>query len=93
MAGLKRARESGRIGGRKKGLTDESKKKAFAALQLTVENNKMPRDKKISVSELSKVLGINRVLYYWYLDWAMKEETNGSLIKGLNRTSINILNL
>src|ERR1035437_4291470 len=43
MAGLKRARENGRIGGKKKGLTEDAKKKAKAALSLTEENNKKSR--------------------------------------------------
>jgi|ERR1035437_6822950 DNA invertase Pin-like site-specific DNA recombinase len=76
MAGLKRARENGRIGGKKKGLTEEAKKKALAALSLTEKNNKRPREDKLSVDDIAKTLGLSRATFYRYLDWAKKEESS-----------------
>ncbi len=38
MAGLQAARERGRIGGRKKGLSPEAKRTAYACYQLWMEN-------------------------------------------------------
>jgi DNA invertase Pin-like site-specific DNA recombinase len=73
LAGLKRARENGRIGGKKKGLTEDAKKKAKAALSLTQENNKKPREDKLSVDDIAKTLGLSRATFYRYLDWAKKD--------------------
>jgi DNA invertase Pin-like site-specific DNA recombinase len=75
LAGLKRARENGRIGGKKKGLTEEAKKKAKAALSLTTGNNKRPREEKLSVDDIAKTLGLSRATFYRYLDWAKKDES------------------
>ena len=75
LAGLKRARENGRIGGKKKGLTDDAKKKAKAALSLTKGNNKRPREEKLSVDDIAKTLGHSRAIFYRYLDWAKKDES------------------
>jgi DNA invertase Pin-like site-specific DNA recombinase len=69
MAGLKRARENGRIGGRKKGLPDAPKKVATAALLLTGRNNNKPPQERISVEDLAKILNISRATYYRYLDF------------------------
>ncbi len=55
LAGLQRARENGRIGGRKKGLTEEAKNKALAALQLTQKNNIIPADERKSIESICKV--------------------------------------
>lgn len=70
MAGLKRARENGRIGGRAKGLTDNAKKTAYAALHLTEQNNNKPPQDRISVEDLAKILNISRATYYRYLEFA-----------------------
>ena len=70
MAGLKRARENGRIGGKKKGLSEAAKKKALAALQLTEENNKKPREEKLSVDEIAEMLHVSRATFYRYLEFA-----------------------
>lgn len=62
-AGLKAAREKGRVGGRKPGLTDEAKTKAWAAHQL-YENGEMP------ISNILKQLNVSRATFYRYLEWA-----------------------
>jgi len=74
MAGLKRARENGRIGGKKKGLTQEGKNKAFAALHLTKKNNEKPREKRKSIDEIAKVLSLSRATYFRYVYWAKDQE-------------------
>ncbi|HEY4787134.1 MAG TPA: recombinase family protein [Bacteroidales bacterium] len=68
MAGLKRARGNGRIGGKKKGLNEAARRKAYAALQLTSENNKKTREDKQSVNDIAKILGISKATFYRYLD-------------------------
>ena len=93
IAGLKRARENGRIGGKKKGLSAEAKDKAFAALSLTEGNNKLPRDNRLSIDDIAKTMNLSRATYYRYMDWAKKNRktpivkdkkiTNKSLIKGV----------
>ncbi|MEP5610889.1 MAG: recombinase family protein [Cyclobacteriaceae bacterium] len=64
-AGLKAAKERGRVGGRKPGLTDEAKTKAWAAHQL-YENGEMP------ISSILKQLNVSRATLYRYLEWAKK---------------------
>jgi len=59
MAGLRRIRENGRIGCKKIELNDATKKKAYAALQLTTANNEEPWKDKHSVNDIAKVLGIS----------------------------------
>ena len=73
MAGLKRARENGRVGGRAKGLTNEAKKKAYAAYQLTEENKKRKSEARYSIMDIVKMLKISRATYYRYLEFAKKE--------------------
>ena len=70
MAGLKKAKENGRIGGRKKGLPDAAKKTAYAAFHLTEENKKKPDEQKLSIDDIIKILKISRATYYRYLDFA-----------------------
>lgn len=70
MAGLKRAKENVRIGGRKKGLPDAAKKTAYAAFHLTEENKKKPDEQKLSINDIIKILKISRATYYRYLDFA-----------------------
>lgn len=70
MAGLKRAKENGKIPGRKKGLPDAAKKTAYAAYHLTEENKKKTNDQKLSIDDIIKILKISRATYYRYLDFA-----------------------
>lgn len=69
-AGLKSARENGRIGGKKPGLTPEAKRKALAVYHFTVENRKKPKEQRMSINELAKAVGISRASYYRYIEWA-----------------------
>lgn len=74
MAGLKRARENGRIGGKKKGLSPEAKKKALVAWHLNEQNNAIAdRSQKLSIPDIAKTLNISRATFYRYLDWAKGE--------------------
>ena len=66
LAGLQAARERGRIGGRKKGLSPEAKKTAFACYQLWKDHSR-------SVSEILKIVGVSRATFYRYVDWVKKE--------------------
>lgn len=68
-AGLAAAREKGRIGGRKPGLSRESIGKAFAALHLSEQN--MP------VSDIRKQLNISKSTYYRYLEFAKSNPYSG----------------
>ena len=67
MAGLKAARENGRIGGRKSGLTPEVQRKALAVYQIT--NRNRPKEQRMSVPELAKAINVSRATYYRYIDW------------------------
>lgn len=60
QAGLKAARSRGRFGGRPKGLSGEAKKKAVAAEALY-------KERKLSVNEIRKNLGICKATLYSYL--------------------------
>ncbi|MEO9484013.1 MAG: recombinase family protein [Ekhidna sp.] len=62
-AGLKAARAKGRVGGRKPGLTDEAKTKAWAAHQLYANG-------EMTISEILKQLNVSKATFYRYLDWA-----------------------
>ena len=62
-AGLKAAREKGRIGGRKPGLSDEAKTKAWAAHHLA-------QQEELSAADIINQLGVSKATYYRYLDWA-----------------------
>jgi DNA invertase Pin-like site-specific DNA recombinase len=68
-AGLAAAREKGRIGGRKPGLSKESIKTAYAALHLSDQN--MP------VSDIRKQLNISKSTYYRYLEFAKNNTYTG----------------
>jgi DNA invertase Pin-like site-specific DNA recombinase len=61
MAGLASAREKGRVGGRKSGLSDEAKKTAYAAKQLSQNPN-------YSVGDVLRILKISKATYYRYLE-------------------------
>lgn len=60
QAGLSAARARGRLGGRKRGLSEEAKKKAVAAVALY-------NQKSLSVNEIVKNLDISRATLYKYL--------------------------
>ncbi len=62
-AGLQAARERGRIGGRKKGLSEKAKKKALAAAKLYKEGD-------LAVEEICEILGIgSKATLYRYLKY------------------------
>ena len=60
QAGLSAARARGRLGGRKKGLSEEAKKKAVAAAALYKQGN-------LSVNEIGRNLSISKATLYKYL--------------------------
>lgn len=68
-AGLRAARAKGHFSGRKPGLTPEAKKKAWAALHLS-------RNDQFSVSEILKQLSISKATYYRYVEWAKIDEAD-----------------
>lgn len=57
LAGIKVAREKGRIGGRPKGISKEYQAKVLLALALRTENNK-------TLTEICAIVGISRSSYY-----------------------------
>ncbi|MDZ7664620.1 MAG: recombinase family protein [Desulfotignum sp.] len=65
-AGLEVAKARGRKGGRKPGLSQKNKVKAWAAL-------KRKRDGQ-DPAEIQKVVGLPRATYYRYIEWAEKDE-------------------
>jgi len=73
IAGLKAAREKGRVGGRKKGLNEEQKKTAYAAFQLSQYLD-------LSVSEILKIIKVSKATYYRYLKY-VKENQNSKINK------------
>ncbi len=68
MAGLQAARERGRIGGRKKGLSPEAKKVAYACHQLW-------QDQSRTISVVLKIVKVSRATFYRYIAWV--KEQNG----------------
>ena len=66
LAGLQAARERGRIGGRKKGLSAEAKKTAHASYKLW-------KDQTLSISEILKVVNVSKATFYRYIAWVKKE--------------------
>jgi DNA invertase Pin-like site-specific DNA recombinase len=72
LAGLKAARENGRIGGRKPGLPPEAQRKALAVYHFTEQNQKKSKEQRMSVPELAKAVDISRATYYRYIEWAKK---------------------
>jgi len=62
IAGLVAARNRGRVGGRKKGLSKEAKVKATADKHLYV-------DEKKSINDICNAVGISRGTVYHYLDF------------------------
>jgi len=67
-AGLENARAKGHKGGRKPGLSKESKMKAWNALHLLRTKPEM------SVKDIQKELGISKGTYYRYIEWAEEDE-------------------
>jgi len=63
-AGLRSAREKGKFGGRRPGLTDRAKDQAKLAASMFRENFK---DEKYTVREMCKMVGISRTTFYKYL--------------------------
>lgn len=61
-AGLKAAREKGRVGVRKPGLTDAAKTKAWAAYYLDQQEH-------LTAKEIIGQLGVSKATYYRYLEW------------------------
>ena len=66
MAGLQAARERGRIGGRKKGLSPEAKRTAYACYQLW-------EDQSRTISEVLKIVKVSRATFYRYIAWVKEE--------------------
>lgn len=67
-AGLAHARANGRKGGRKPGLSKESKQKAWNALYM-LENKP-----EMSVQDIQKELKISKGTYYRYIEWAEQDK-------------------
>ncbi|MDH6358911.1 recombinase family protein [Parabacteroides sp. PF5-9] len=63
-AGLESARKKGKVGGRKKGLTNEAKKKAKLAAALYSEYLRNPTS---SINELCEIVGVSKATFYKYL--------------------------
>lgn len=67
-AGLESARAKGIKGGRKPGLSQKSKEKAWRALHL------LRSREDLSVQEIQKILGLSKATYYRYIEWAIEDE-------------------
>ncbi|MCX8492031.1 MAG: recombinase family protein [Cyclobacteriaceae bacterium] len=65
-AGLAEARKHGRTGGRPPGISQESKKSAWAAYHLS-------QKKELSVKSILAQLKMNKASYYRYIAWAENE--------------------
>lgn len=63
IAGLNAAKEKGRFGGRKRGLSEDAKKTAYAAYHLSIK-------KENSVSDILQILKISKATYYRYISFA-----------------------
>jgi DNA invertase Pin-like site-specific DNA recombinase len=59
-AGLKAAKERGRVGGRKVGLSKEAKQKVKLCKQLY-------KDKDLTITEICKIAGVSKRTFYKYL--------------------------
>ena len=69
QAGLKAARARGRVGGRPKGLSKEAENIAYAAKSLYQE-------RKLSVNEIAKRLGICKTTLYKYVRYQLNDVTS-----------------
>ena len=67
MADLQAARERGRVGGRKKGLSPEAKKTAYACYQLW-------QDQSRTITEVLKIVKVSRATFYRYIAWVKEEK-------------------
>ncbi len=67
QAGLQAARERGRIGGRKKGLSKTAQRTAYACYQLWLDKSK-------SVSEILTIVNVSKATFYRYINWVKKEK-------------------
>lgn len=68
-AGLNAAREKGRVGGRKPGLSDAAKTKAWAAYHLDQQDH-------LTTKDIIQQLGVGKATYYRYLEWAKNNKEN-----------------
>lgn len=66
IAGLEAARERGRVGGRKKGLSKEAQTKALACYQ-------MYNDKSKSIQEILTVTGVSKSTFYRNIKWVEQQ--------------------
>ena len=76
--GLKAAKARGRVGGRKKGLSDEAKDKAEIAYNLyqtELAKDSKNGEVKRSVEKLAEVVGVSRKTFYNYLGWYRENKT------------------
>lgn len=69
-AGLENARAHGRKGGRRPGLSKESKEKAWHVLRLLETRSDM------SAQDIQKEVKISKGTYYRYIEWAEEETKN-----------------
>lgn len=69
MAGLQAARERGRVGGRKKGLSKEAQQKAYACYQ-------MWQDKSKPISEILNVVNVSKSTFYRNIKWVKEQNEN-----------------
>ena len=71
-AGLDRARKLGRTGGRPKGITAESKRKAYSIAHMLEQKN-TDGTLKYTVGQVQKELGIKKGQYYRLKEWVDNE--------------------
>ncbi len=67
LAGLQAARERGRIGGRKKGLSKPAQRTAYACYQLWLDKSK-------SVSEILTIVNVSKATFYRYIAWVKEQD-------------------
>jgi DNA invertase Pin-like site-specific DNA recombinase len=72
LAGLQAARERGRIGGRKKGLSPEAKKTAYVCYQLWEDHSR-------SVADILKIVGVSKATFYRYIAWVKAVNKNKTI--------------
>lgn len=73
-AGLVRARANGRTGGRPKGLSKESKQKAWAIMGMLDQVDETGGPKH-SAADIQKILGIPKTTYYRLIEWAESQKS------------------
>ena len=70
--GLKAAKARGRMGGRKKGYSEEAKGKAEMAYNLYQSEKSKDKQScatKRSVNQLARIVGVSRKTFYNYVNW------------------------